>query len=62
MLRKENTLQPSKRYPVAFVMLQALVMPTTLNKASNTSVYRSVRTVIKAATTVYMAAGLSGMY
>ncbi len=62
MLPKGNTLQPSKRYPVAFVMLRDLVMPTTLNKASNTSVYRSVRIVIKAATTVYMAAGLSGMY
>jgi hypothetical protein len=43
-------------------MLQDLVMPTILNKASNTSAYRFARTVTKAATTVYMAAGLFGMY
>ena len=43
-------------------MLRDLVMPTTLNKASNIPVFRFVRIVIKAATTVYMAAGLFGMY
>jgi hypothetical protein len=43
-------------------MLQALVMPTTSNKACNTFAYRFARTVTKAATTVYMAAGLFGMY
>jgi hypothetical protein len=62
MLRKESILQPLKRYPAAFVMLRDLVMPTTSNKASNTSAFRSVRIVTKATTTASMAAGLSGMY
>jgi hypothetical protein len=62
MPHKESILRPSKRYPVAFVMLLALVMPITSNKASNTSAFRFVRIVTKGATMASMAAGLFGMY